>query len=75
MAIQTQDEVEWVTPTVFLTRNQGTLGRNSIYNWLAEGKLQYCETIAEGIENAPGAFINMLKGGNTGKQIVQLAAA
>jgi NADPH-dependent curcumin reductase CurA len=42
--------------------------------WLAEGKLRYRETVAEGIENAPGAFINMLKGGNTGKQIVQLAA-
>ena len=42
--------------------------------WLAEGKLQYRETIAEGIENAPTAFIDMLKGRNTGKQIVQLAA-
>ncbi len=43
--------------------------------WLAGGKLQYRETVAEGIEQAPAAFINMLKGGNTGKQIVQLAAA
>ena len=42
--------------------------------WLREGKLHYRETIAEGIENAPGAFIDMLKGGNTGKQIVQLAS-
>lgn len=42
--------------------------------WLAEGKLQYRETVDEGIEHAPRAFINMLKGGNTGKQIVQLAA-
>ena len=42
--------------------------------WLAEGKLQYRETIAQGIESAPGAFIAMLKGGNTGKQLVQLAA-
>ncbi len=42
--------------------------------WLKKGELTYRETIAEGIENAPGAFINMLKGGNTGKQIVQLAA-
>jgi hypothetical protein len=42
--------------------------------WLAAGKLQYRETIAEGIENAPAAFISMLKGGNTGKQIVQLSA-
>lgn len=41
--------------------------------WIAEGKLKYEETIAEGIENAPSAFINLLKGGNTGKQIVRLA--
>jgi len=40
--------------------------------WLAEGKLQYRETIARGIENAPAAFIDMLKGRNVGKQIVQL---
>ncbi len=42
-------------------------------DWLREGKLTYRETIAEGIENAPNAFISMLKGENTGKQIVQLA--
>ena len=41
--------------------------------WMKEGKLNYRETIAEGVENAPQAFIDMLKGGNTGKQIVQLA--
>ena len=40
--------------------------------WLAEGKINYKETIAEGVENAPSAFISMLKGGNTGKQIVRL---
>ena len=43
--------------------------------WIKEGKLKYRETVAEGIENAPGAFIDMLKGKNTGKQIVQLADA
>lgn len=41
--------------------------------WVAEGKLKYRETIAEGVENAPQALIDLLKGGNTGKQIVQLA--
>jgi len=44
-----------------------------VSGWLAEGKLQYRETIAQGIENAPAAFISMLKGGNTGKQIVALS--
>lgn len=41
--------------------------------WLQEGKLTYRESIAEGVENAPQAFIDLLKGLNTGKQIVQLA--
>ena len=41
--------------------------------WLAAGKLHYRETVAEGIENAPTAFIDMLKGGNVGKQVVRLA--
>ncbi len=41
--------------------------------WAAEGKLVYRETVAEGIENAAEAFIDMLKGGNTGKQIVRLS--
>ncbi|MDZ7642876.1 MAG: NADP-dependent oxidoreductase [Woeseiaceae bacterium] len=41
--------------------------------WLAEGRLHYRESIAEGIENAPQAFIDVLKGNNVGKQIVRLA--
>ncbi len=40
--------------------------------WLQEGKLQYRESIAEGVRNAPQAFIDLLKGQNVGKQIVQL---
>jgi NADPH-dependent curcumin reductase CurA len=42
--------------------------------WIAEGRMRYQETITEGIENAPAAFIDMLKGGNVGKQIVRIAA-
>lgn len=41
--------------------------------WLAEGRLKYRETVAEGIDSAPQAFIDLLKGGNVGKQIVKLA--
>lgn len=42
--------------------------------WLQEGKLKYRETIADGgIQNAPAAFISMLKGGNIGKQLVRIA--
>jgi len=41
--------------------------------WLKEGKLKYRESVAEGIENAPQAFIDMLSGKNFGKQVVRLA--
>lgn len=41
--------------------------------WLGSGKLKYRETVAHGLENAPAAFIGMLKGLNLGKQIVKLA--
>ena len=41
--------------------------------WIAEGKLKYRESVAEGVENAPSAFIDMLNGRNVGKQIVRLA--
>ena len=39
---------------------------------VAEGKLKYRETLAEGIEAAPEAFIGLLKGRNFGKQLVKL---
>ena len=41
--------------------------------WFKAGKLKYRETLAEGIENAPQAFISMLKGGNIGKQLVKVS--
>ncbi|HXZ08636.1 MAG TPA: NADP-dependent oxidoreductase [Paraburkholderia sp.] len=39
---------------------------------VAQKKLQYRETIAQGLENAPEAFLGMLKGKNFGKQLVKL---
>jgi hypothetical protein len=39
---------------------------------VAGGKLKYRETIAQGIEAAPEAFIGLLKGRNFGKQLVKL---
>src|SRR6056297_359539 len=39
---------------------------------VAAQEIVHLEDVAEGLENAPDAFIAMLKGGNTGKQIVKL---
>jgi NADPH-dependent curcumin reductase CurA len=39
---------------------------------VATGKLKYRETIAQGLDAAPEAFIGLLKGANFGKQLVKL---
>lgn len=40
--------------------------------WLAEGKIRYREDVTEGLENAPRAFIGMLRGENRGKTLVKV---
>jgi NADPH-dependent curcumin reductase CurA len=49
-------------------------GMRQMAEWLKAGKLKYEETIEEGgLESAPRAFLSMLKGSNTGKQLVKIA--
>ena len=40
--------------------------------WIEEGELRYEETVTEGIENAPDAFLGLFEGENIGKQLVEL---
>jgi NADPH-dependent curcumin reductase CurA len=49
-------------------------GLRQLAVWFGEGKLKCEETIEEGLENAPRAFIGMLQGGNTGKQLVRVSS-
>jgi len=39
---------------------------------VATGAIKYRESIAHGLEAAPGAFFGLLKGKNFGKQLVKL---
>jgi NADPH-dependent curcumin reductase CurA len=41
--------------------------------WAAAGKLKNRETVKEGIENAPAAFLGLFKGENLGKMLVKLS--
>ena len=50
-------------------------GVMQLSRWVAEGKLKYAETIVEGFENTPLAFIGLFTGENLGKQIVKVADA
>ena len=49
-------------------------GLRQMAEWLKAGKLKYHENVVEGFENMPRAFIGMLRGENTGKQLVKAAA-
>ena len=67
---------------VFRARLQGFLindyvhrfpeGLQRLGRWLAEGKLTYREDVTEGLEQAPAAFMGMLRGENRGKTLVKL---
>ena len=41
--------------------------------WIAQGKVKWRETVEEGIENAPTAFLKLFKGENLGKMLVKLS--
>jgi len=40
--------------------------------WVNQGQIKYQETIVDGLENAPAAFIGLLNGANTGKMLVRV---
>ncbi|GAC1440885.1 MAG: NADP-dependent oxidoreductase [Mycobacteriales bacterium] len=40
--------------------------------WLADGSLVARETVVDGLENAPAAFLGLLRGENTGKMVVRI---
>lgn len=44
----------------------------TLAGWLAEGRIAYRETVADGLRAAPEAFVGMLRGRNLGKQLVRL---
>ena len=42
-------------------------------DWIGSGKMKFDETVMDGIETAPEAFMGLFKGANTGKMLVKLA--
>ncbi len=47
-------------------------GMKHLSQWLSEGKLHSTETIVQGFENIPQAFIDLFEGKNKGKMIVKI---
>ena len=48
-------------------------GIHQLAGWMKEKKLKYVESIIEGLENAPKAFIGLFAGENLGKQLVKVS--
>jgi NADPH-dependent curcumin reductase CurA len=46
------------------------IGRAS--GWMGDGSLRTAETVVDGLERAPDAFLGVLRGANTGKMLVRL---
>jgi NADPH-dependent curcumin reductase CurA len=59
----------------FLTRHyehmRGDFLRD-VAAWLADGRISYRETVSEGIDSAPAAFIGLFTGANIGKAVVRV---
>ena len=43
-----------------------------VTRWWSEGRLAYLEDVVDGLENAPAAFLGMLRGENFGKLVVRV---
>jgi NADPH-dependent curcumin reductase CurA len=68
--IEKRAKVEGFLVFDFASRYHEAIQR--LAGWLREGRIKYRECFVEGIENAPRAFIGMLKGENIGKQLVRV---
>ena len=58
---------------VFQFANRFREGQQQVAQWIKEGKVKYQETIVNGLEYAPTAFIGLFHGENVGKQLVWVA--
>lgn len=54
-------------------KNEFAEGVSNLQTWLKEGKIRYAETIVEGLELLPEAFVGLFDGKNEGKMIVKVA--
>lgn len=46
---------------------------NDMKTWMSDGEIKWKETVLEGLENAPQAFLNLFSGDNFGKMLVRLS--
>lgn len=70
--IEKRARVEGFLVSDFAHRRQEATDR--LGDWVAAGKIAYRETVVDGLENAPEAFLGLFEGENIGKQLVRVSA-
>jgi NADPH-dependent curcumin reductase CurA len=59
----------------FIVSDYGNLGPQFVADmakWTMEGKMKWQETVKDGVEKAPEAFIGLFSGDNSGKMVVRV---
>lgn len=69
--LETQSQVRGFLLTEFEGRYDEATER--LANWIESDELKYTETVTEGFENLPKAFIGLFDGENIGKQVVKVS--
>jgi NADPH2:quinone reductase len=68
--ISTRATVEGLLVSDFAPRFEEATAQ--LAEWVGSGDVQYRETVTEGLENAPDAFLGLFAGENIGKQLVKV---
>ncbi|AEN06527.1 2-alkenal reductase [halophilic archaeon DL31] len=68
--IETRARVQGLLVGDYATRFEEAT--SDLAEWVATGELAYRETVTEGLENAPDAFVGLFEGENIGKQVVKV---
>jgi len=68
--IETRATVQGLLVRDFAPRFQQATA--DLREWVDSGDVQYRETVTEGLENAPDAFVGLFEGENIGKQVVKV---
>ena len=55
----------------FADRNEEALRR--LTRWVSDGMLKYKEDVVDGLQNAPRAFMGLMRGENFGKQLIRIS--
>jgi hypothetical protein len=71
LLIASRAKVEGLLVSDYATRFDAA--RDQLETWVASGTLDHRETVVEGLDNAPDAFLGLFSGDNVGKQVVRVA--